>query len=54
MGACLLKVGSKRRRTKAEIEEEKEEDAAKQRKIENDMRELASLRGRVQQAEEQA
>ena len=30
VGACLLKVGSKRRRTKAEIEEEKEEEAVKQ------------------------
>ena len=32
VGACLLKVGSKRRRTKAEIEEEKEEEAVKQQK----------------------
>jgi len=50
----MLKVGSKRRRTKREIEEEKEDEAGKQQKLESDMRELASLRGRVQQAEQQA
>ena len=50
----MLKVGSKRRRTKREIEEEKEDEASKQQKLESDMRELASLRGRVQQAEQQA
>ena len=50
----MLKVGSKRRRTKREIEEEKEDEAVKQQKLESDMRELANLRGRVQQAEQQA
>ena len=44
----MLKVGSKRRRTKREIEEEKEDEAGKQQKLESDMRELANLRGRVQ------
>jgi len=50
----MLKVGSKRRRTKAEIEDEKEQEALKQQKLESDLQELANLRGRIQEAEEQA
>jgi len=50
----MLKVGSKRRRTKAEIEDEKEEEALKQQKLEADLQELANLRSRIQEAEEQA
>ena len=33
----MLKVGSKRRRTKAEIDEEKENEVIKQQKLESDM-----------------
>ena len=33
VGANLLKVGSKRRRTKNEIEEEKQEEIMKQQKL---------------------
>ena len=54
VGANMLKVGSKRRRTKAEIEDEKEQEALKQQKLESDLQELANLRGRIQEAEEQA
>ena len=54
IGANLLKVGSKRRRTKNEIEEEKQEKVLKQQKLEEDMQELADLRRRVNQAEEEA
>ena len=50
----MLKVGSKRRRTKAEIDEEKENEVIKQQKLESDMRELSNLRNRVQEAEERA
>ena len=50
----MLKVGSKRRRTKNEIEVEKQEELRKQQKLEADMQELASLRDRVFQAEQQA
>ena len=44
-------MGSKRRRTKNEIEEEKLEEIVKQQKLEADMQELVNLRARVQQAE---
>ena len=54
VGANLLKVGSKRRRTKNEIEEEKQEEIMKQQKLQQDMEELASLRARVQDAEHRA
>ena len=50
----MLKVGSKRRRTKNEIEEEKQEEIVKQEQLEQDMAELANLRGRVQRAEKVA
>ena len=50
----MLKVGSKRRRTKNEIEEEKQEEIVKQEQLEQDMAELANLRGRVQRAEKEA
>ena len=50
----MLKVGSKRRRTKAEIDDEKEQEALKQQKLEVDLQELTNLRSRIQEAEEQA
>ena len=54
IGANLLKVGSKRRRTKNEIEEQKQEEVARQEQIEAELAELANLRGRVQEAEGRA
>ena len=54
IGANLLKVGSKRRRTKNEIEEEKQEEIVKQQKLQQDMEELANLRARVVDAEKVA
>ena len=50
----MLKVGSKRRRTKAEIEEQKQDEITRQEQIEAELQELANLRGRVQQAEGRA
>ena len=50
----MMKVGSKRRRTKNEIEEEKQEEIVKQQKLQADLEELANLRGRIQQAEQVA
>ena len=50
----MLKVGSKRRRTKAELDEEKQNEVLKQQKLESDMRELANLRNRVVDAEQRA
>ena len=44
IGANLMKVGSKRRRTKNEIEDQKQEEVLKQQKLEADMQELANLR----------
>ena len=49
-----MKVGSKRRRTKNEIEDQKQEEVLKQQKLEADMQELANLRQRVQAAEDRA
>ena len=50
-GANMLKIGVKRRRTKAEIEEQKQEEIRKEQKIVAELQELAGLRERVQQAE---
>ena len=50
----MLKVGSKRRRTKGEIEEQKQGEIARQEQIEAELQELADLRGRVHQAEGRA
>jgi len=47
IGANMMKVGSKRRRTKNEIEEQKQEEVLKQQKLEADLQELADLRSRV-------
>ena len=47
----MLKVGSKRRRTKNEIKEEKDLEAERRVQIEADMRELANLRSKVKDAE---
>ena len=44
IGANMIKKESKRRRTKAEIEEEKQEEILKRQKLESDMEELANLR----------
>ena len=54
ISANLMKVGSKRRRTKNEIEEQKQEEVLKQQKLEADLQELADLRARVQAAEDRA
>ena len=40
----MLKVGSKRRRTKAEIDEEKEMEEMRKEQMAADMQELANLR----------
>ena len=54
IGANMLKVGSKRRRTKGEIEEEKLMEAERKEQMAADMRELASLRSKVKDAENRA
>ena len=46
-GANMLKIGVKRRRTKAEIEEQKQEEIRKEQKIVEELQELAGLRDRV-------
>ena len=48
----MLKKDSKRRRNKAEIEEQKQEEILKRQKLEEDMEELANLRARMQEAEQ--
>ena len=50
----MLKKESKRRRTRAEIEEEKQEEILKRQKLAEDQQELQSLRARMQGAEQQA
>ena len=50
----MMKVGSKRRRTKNEIDEQKQEEILKQQKLEADLQELADLRARVHEAESRA
>ena len=50
----MLKVGSKRRRTKNEIDEEKQMEEARKVQMAADMQELAALRNRVQEAEYRA
>ena len=50
----MLKVGSKRRRTKNEIDEEKQMEEARKVQMAADMQELAALRNRVQDAEYRA
>lgn len=54
IGANLLKKSNKRRRTKAEIEEDKQEEILKRQRIASDMAELAALRLRVETAEREA
>ena len=54
VGACMLKVSSKRRRTKNEIQEEKDMEEARKVQMVADMQELAALRNRVQDAEYRA
>ena len=44
----MLKKSNKRRRTKAQIEEEKQEEVLKRQRLAADMAELATLRLRVQ------
>ena len=50
----MLKKTNKRRRTKAQIEEEKQEEVLKRQRLASDMAELTTLRLRVQQAERDA
>ena len=47
----MLKVGSKRRRTKNEIQEVKDMVEDRRVQMEADMRELAALRSKVKDAE---
>ena len=47
----MLKKESKRRRTRAEIEEQKQEETLKRQKLAEDMQELQSLRACMQEAE---
>jgi len=53
-GANMLKIGVKRRRTKAQIAEDKEEEVLKLSEQQEAIAELASLRRRVQEAEHAA
>ena len=50
----MLKKSNKRRRTKAQIEEEKQEEMLKRQRLAADMAELATPRLQVQQAEKKA
>ena len=50
----MMKVGTKRRRTKAEVEADNERELIEQQERLDAMAELAILRERVQQAEESA
>ena len=50
----MLKKTNKRRRTKAQIEEEKQEEVLKRQRLASDMAELTTLRLKVQQAEREA
>ena len=50
----MCKVGNKRRRTKAQIKEDKRQAVLKEHEQQNAMNELAILRQRVQQAEQKA
>ena len=50
----MLKVGVKRRRTQAQIKDDKEDIILQEMQQQEAMEELANLRGRVQEAEHQA
>ena len=50
----MLKVGIKGRRTMAQIKEDQEEEAVRLEEQESQLAELASLRARIQEAEQQA
>jgi len=50
----MLKLGVKRRRTQAQIKEDKEDIILQEIQQQEAMEELAALRNRVQEAEEQA
>jgi len=50
----MLKKSNKRRRTKAQLEEEKQEEVLKRQRLAADMAELATLRLRVEKAERDA
>ena len=49
----LLKAGSKRRRTKVEIAEEKEEEALRQEGLDRQSQQVIDLQQRLQQMEEE-
>ena len=50
----MMVVGSKRRRTKRQIEEDKEEEIRKEEDTRQALAELASMRARMQELEQQA
>ena len=50
-GANMLKKSNKRKRTRAQIEEEKQQEVLKKQKLASDMAELATLRLRIEAAE---
>ena len=54
VSANLMQAGSKRRRTKKQIEEDKEEEIRKEQETRTGLAELAALRARVQGLEQQA
>ena len=54
IGANMLKCGSKRRRTKAQVKADKEEVALKDEQDARTIAELAQLRARVQGLEHEA
>ena len=51
-GANMLKIGTKRRRTQAQIKEDEAEEIIKLEDHESKLAELANLRARVQEAEQ--
>lgn len=52
--ANLFKVGSKRRRTKVELEESKEEERLRQEGIDTKARQIEELTQRLQQVQQEA
>jgi len=51
VGVNLLKIGSKRRRTQAEINQEKEEAVIKEQSIQDKMAQWDALQQRIQELE---
>jgi uncharacterized protein (DUF3084 family) len=52
-GSMLMKVGSKRRRTKQEIEDQKMEDLTKRQAVEDKMKAFVNLQAELQATQQQ-